>query len=49
MPTIIALPDALLGQRLAGDAPDRAATAALLLANGANPLMIGAFRPRIAA
>jgi non-ribosomal peptide synthetase component E (peptide arylation enzyme) len=47
--TIIALPDALLGQRLAGDAPDRAATAALLLANGANPLMIGAFRPRIAA
>ena len=47
--TIVALPDALLGQRLAGSAPDRAATAALLLANGVNPLIAGAFRPRIAA
>ncbi|MBI2717044.1 MAG: acyl--CoA ligase [Rhizobiales bacterium] len=47
--TIVALPDALLGQRLAGATPDRAATAALLLANGANPLIAGAFRPRIAA
>lgn len=47
--TIVALPDALLGQRLAGATPDRAATAALLFANGANPLLAGAFRPRIAA
>ena len=47
--TIVALPDALLGQRLAGAAPDRAATAELLLANGANPLIAVAFRPRIAA
>jgi hypothetical protein len=47
--TIVALPDALLGQRLAGATPDRAATAALLLASGANPLIAGAFRPRIAA
>ena len=47
--TIVALPDALLGQRLAGSASDRAATAALLLASGANALIAGAFRPRIAA
>ena len=47
--TIVALPDALLGQRLAGAAPDRAATAALLQANGSNPLIAGAFRPRMAA
>ncbi|HLA21428.1 MAG TPA: hypothetical protein VJZ74_08210, partial [Pseudolabrys sp.] len=47
--TIVALPDALLGQRLAGATPDRAATAALLHARGANPLIAGAFRPRNAA
>ena len=43
---IVALPDALLGQRLAGSAPDRAATAAELQARGVNPLIAGAFRPR---
>lgn len=47
--TIIALPDALLGQRLAGTAPDSVATAARLRANGLNPLIAGAFRPRNAA
>ena len=44
--TIVALPDAYLNQRLAGSAPDRAATAAELEARGANPLVAGAFRPR---
>ncbi len=43
---IAALPDALLGQRLAGSARDRAATAAELQARGVNPLIAGAFRPR---
>ena len=47
--TIIALPDAHLGQRLAGSAADNAAMAARLTAGGANPLIAGAFRPRIAA
>jgi len=47
--TIIALPDAQLGQRLAGAAPDREETAAQLHASGANPLIAGAFRPRNAA
>lgn len=44
--TIVALPDAQLGERLAGNAPDRAATAAELQAHGVNPLVAGAFRPR---
>ena len=43
---VVALPDALLDQRLAGSAPDRAATAAELEARGVNPLIAGAFRPR---
>jgi len=43
---IVALPDAFLAQRLAGSAPDRAATAAKLQAVGSNPLIAGAFRPR---
>ena len=47
--TPVALPDALLGQRLAGATSDRAATAAQLHANGANALITGAFRERIAA
>jgi hypothetical protein len=50
--TIVALPDALLNQRLAGSAPDCVATAAELEARGANPLIAGAFRlrkPAIAA
>lgn len=44
--TIVALPDAYLNQRLAGSAPDGAATAAELDTRGANPLIGGAFRPR---
>ena len=44
--TIVALPDAYLDARLAGSAPDRAATAKELHARGANPLFAGAFRPR---
>jgi hypothetical protein len=44
--TIVALPDAYLDARLAGSAPDRAATAKKLHARGANPLFAGAFRPR---
>ena len=43
---IVALPDALLGQRLAGSARDSAAIAAELQARGVNPLIAGAFRPR---
>jgi hypothetical protein len=41
---VVALPDALLSQRLAGSA--RAATAAELQARGFNALIAGAFRPR---
>lgn len=44
--TIVALPDATLGQRLAGSARDRAAVIGILQAAGANPLIAGAFRPR---
>jgi hypothetical protein len=43
---IAALPDAHLGQRLAGSARDRAATATALQARGVNSLIAGAFRPR---
>ena len=43
---ILALPDAILDWRLAGNAEDRAATAANLEARGANALIAGAFRPR---
>jgi len=46
---IVALPDALLGQRLAGSARDGAATAAELQARGVNALIAGAFRPRVKA
>ena len=47
--TIAALPDALLGHRLAGSAPDRAATCARhLQARGVNPLIADAFRDRAA-
>lgn len=42
---IVALPNALLGQRLAGSACDRAAAAAELQAHGVNALIAGAFRP----
>lgn len=44
--TIVALPDAALGQRLAGSARDRAGMVAALQAAGVNPLIAGAFRPR---
>jgi non-ribosomal peptide synthetase component F len=43
---IVALPDAHLGQRLAGSARDGAAIAAELQARSVNPLIAGAFRPR---
>jgi hypothetical protein len=46
---IVPLPDAYLGTRLAGRAPNPTAMAALLQAGGANPLISGAFRPRSAA
>lgn len=44
--TVVALPDALLGQRFAGNSPDLAPTRAELQARGVNPLIAGAFRPR---
>lgn len=44
--TIVALPDAALGQRLAGSARDPAGVIAALQAAGANSLIAGAFRPR---
>ena len=47
--TIIALPDALLGQKLAGSGADAATIAARLSTSGANALIAGAFRPRNAA
>jgi hypothetical protein len=43
---IVALPDAQLGQRLAGSARERTATASELQARGVNSLIAGAFRPR---
>jgi hypothetical protein len=44
--TVVALPDATLGQRLAGSARDRAAMVAALQEAGANPLIAEAFRRR---
>jgi hypothetical protein len=44
--TIVALPDADLGHRLAGTAADREAIQNGLQARGANPLVSGAFAPR---
>jgi len=46
--TIVALPDADLGQRFAGTAVDRARLLAKLTLQGANPLISAAFRPRAA-
>jgi hypothetical protein len=43
---IVALPDAQLGQRLAGRARDSEAITAELEAYGVNALIAGAFRPR---
>ncbi len=42
--SLAALPDALAGHRLAGNAPDRDSVQAALTKLGANPLLIGAFR-----
>jgi hypothetical protein len=44
--TVVALPDAILGQRLAGSTTDREAVFALLRQSGANPLIGAAFAPR---
>ena len=44
--TIVALPDAVLGQRLAGNTRHRAEVTAELQSRGLNPLIAGAFRPR---
>jgi hypothetical protein len=44
--TIVALPDAELGQRFAGHASDRLALLAKLEARGVNPLISRAFQPR---
>jgi hypothetical protein len=46
MTTLAALPDALSGHRLAGNADDRAAMRAALTHFGANPLIVRAFRER---
>jgi acyl-CoA synthetase (AMP-forming)/AMP-acid ligase II len=43
---LAALPDALAGHRLAGDAPDRTAVRDALDAQGVNPLVSGAFADR---
>ena len=47
--TLLAVPDGLLGQRLAGSAPDPQTVTAALRARGRNPLLAVAFRPRTAA
>jgi hypothetical protein len=44
--TTVALPDANLGQRLAGTSADGATLYAKLQACGTNPLVTGAFQPR---
>ncbi|MEJ2626896.1 MAG: class I adenylate-forming enzyme family protein, partial [Pseudolabrys sp.] len=46
--TIVALPDAILGERLAGSTRDAAAIIAAMQAAGATPLIANAFRPRAA-
>jgi hypothetical protein len=47
--TLAALPHELTGERIAGDAPDRAAVAQELARRGVNPLVSGAFlRPQAA-
>jgi hypothetical protein len=47
--TILAVPDADLGQRLAGTATDRTALRTALQTQGTNPLISGSFRTRGAA
>jgi hypothetical protein len=46
---IATLPDAMLGERFAGSAPDARDVEAALAARGVNPLLAQAFRPRTAA
>lgn len=46
--TVVALPDAFTGHRLAGSARDRAAMRQTLAETGLNPLIVRAFRERIA-
>ena len=47
--TLAALPDVLAGHRLAGSGADRDAICDALLAHGANPLLVAAFRARRSA
>lgn len=47
--TLAALPDAVAGHRLAGSSADNAGLRRALEQQGANPLLIGAFRDRAAA
>jgi hypothetical protein len=47
--TLMGVPHAILGQRLAGAAPDPAAVRAALHERGVNPLVADAFRARDAA
>ncbi len=44
--SLAALPDPLIGQRLIGNAPDRATMQAALGAVGVNPIVVAAFRDR---
>jgi hypothetical protein len=44
--TLAALPDLVAGHRLAGSGTDREAICEALLAHGANPLLVAAFRAR---
>ena len=45
--TLAALPDLIAGHRLAGAAANRDAICDALLAHGANPLLVAAFRARM--
>ncbi len=47
--TLTALPDPVIGQRLIGNAPDRATMQAALAAVGVNPIVVAAFRDRRSA
>ena len=47
--TLVVLPQELTGERLAGQAPDRAAVAQELQRRGVNPLIAGAFHRQQAA
>ncbi len=47
--TLAALPDLIAGHRLAGAGADRDAICDALLAHGANPLLVAAFRARVSS